>query len=80
MSNSIFRAFLTSFGNSFDFATNFNLYRFFSSLVKSLTKITKKRYRAQWDSPKYRYTVALCPPESCLAPTKRENYNTYLER
>ena len=42
MSNSIFRAFLTSFGNSFDFATNFNLYRFFSSLVKSLTKITKK--------------------------------------
>ena len=44
MSNSIVRAFLISFGNSFDLATNFNLYRFFSSYVKSLTKRLKKIY------------------------------------
>lgn len=48
MSNWMVRAFLTSFGNSFDFATNFNLYKFFSSEVKSQTKSLEKDMWHNW--------------------------------
>lgn len=79
ISNWIVRAFSISFGNSFDFATNFNLYRFFSSHVKSLTK-RLKRYVAQLGFQKYRYRAVLCPLKNCLAPNKRVDTNTYLKR
>lgn len=57
MSYSTFLAFFTSFGNSFDLATNLSLYRFCSSGVKEFARKELKGYMEQSDFLKQRCRV-----------------------